>query len=70
MPSKYITGELIVQKAAEEVRNGVFSSFREAERVRNVSRKKIKRAFENLSSRNHPPAHEYAAQFYARTSPR
>src|SRR5467141_2534991 len=51
MPSKYITEELIVQKAAEEVRNGVFSSFREAERVRNVSRKKIKRAFENLSSR-------------------
>ena len=51
MPSKYITDELIVQKAAEEVRNGVFSSFREAERVRNVFRKKIKRAFENLSSR-------------------
>ena len=51
MPSNYITDELIVQKAAEEVRNGVFSSFREAERVRNVSRKKIKRAFENLSSR-------------------
>jgi hypothetical protein len=35
MPSKYITEELIVQKAAEEVRNGVFSSFCEAERVRN-----------------------------------
>ena len=51
MPSKHITEELIVQKAAEEVRNGVFSSFREAERVRNLSRKKIKRAFEKLSSR-------------------